>query len=242
VTSAQLRASHTLGSTLLLGACALLLAAPVSAEEILPDPAPAEPSHVVSGTGFAGLALREGPGRDYARLGLLPDGATVRALEGPISDGGVDWYKLEVQGIGTLSGYGNGAYLVPGPQVSPLEPALPVPGPQASAEGPALPAPPGSRTFAAFVAGYADGPAGGSLGSITASGTRTHWGAVAADTRLFPFGTKLLIEGFDDVVFVVEDMGGAVRGLVFDIWFPEVATAVDFGLQRRQVTVLPPGS
>jgi 3D (Asp-Asp-Asp) domain-containing protein len=224
----QLRPRHALGSSLLLGACALLLAAPVLAEESTPDAPPDEASHVVRGTGFAGLALRAGPGHDYPRLGLVPDGATVRAVDGPISDGAVDWYELEVQGVGTLHGYGNGAYLVPWEQ--------------ASAVGPVAPAPPESRPLMAFVAGYADGPAGGAVGSITASGTRTHWGTVAADTRLFPFGTKLLIDGFDGVVFVVEDMGTAVRGLVFDVWFPEVAPAARFGLQRRQVTVLPPGS
>jgi 3D (Asp-Asp-Asp) domain-containing protein len=219
VKDVQLRPSHALGSSLLLGAYALLLAVPVLAEEFTSDAPPDEASHVVQGTGFAGLALRAGPGDDYPRLGLVPDGATVRAVDGPISDGAVDWYELEVQGVGILHGYGNGAYLVPA-ALSPAE----------------------SSPLTAFVAGYADGPAGGAVGSITASGTHTHWGTVAADTRLFPFGTKLLIEGFDGVVFVVEDTGTAVRGLVFDVWFPEVAPAARFGLQRRQVTVLPPES
>jgi 3D (Asp-Asp-Asp) domain-containing protein len=150
----------------------------------------------------------------------------VRALEGPISDGVVEWYRVEVQGVGTLDGYCDGAHLLPREQ--------------ASAGGPAPPAPAGSRPFAAFVAGYADGPAGGAVGATTASGTRTHWGTVAADPRLFPFGTRLLIEGFDGVVFVVEDTGTAVRGLVFDVWFPDAPTAARFGLQRRRVTVLPP--
>src|SRR5919204_6729577 len=69
VKDVQLRPSHALGSSLLLGAYALLLAVPVLAEEFTSDAPPDEASHVVQGTGFAGLALRAGPGDDYPRLG-----------------------------------------------------------------------------------------------------------------------------------------------------------------------------
>jgi 3D (Asp-Asp-Asp) domain-containing protein len=90
----------------------------------------------------------------------------------------------------------------------------------------------------ATVTGYALGA--GAVSNRTASGTTTHWGTVAADTRLFPFGTRLRIDGFpDDMVFVVEDTGSAVRGNVFDVWFPDVAAARAFGGRTRRVTVLP---
>jgi 3D (Asp-Asp-Asp) domain-containing protein len=94
-------------------------------------------------------------------------------------------------------------------------------------------------TLEVTVVGYATGGDGGAVGSITASGTQVHWGTVAADWREFPPGTRLRIEGFEDVEFVVEDTGSGVRGKLIDIWFPDLATAQAFGTQRRLVTVLP---
>ena len=91
----------------------------------------------------------------------------------------------------------------------------------------------------AIVTGYANGADGGAVGTVTASGTSTHWGTVAADWRLFPQGTRLLIEGFEDVTFTVEDTGSGVRGMIFDIWFEDLAAAQAFGTQRRKVTILP---
>jgi 3D (Asp-Asp-Asp) domain-containing protein len=64
---------------------------------------------------------------------------------------------------------------------------------------------------------------------------------VAADVALYPFGTRVMIEGFGDMVFVVEDTGSAVKGNVFDVWFPDAATARRFGTQTRKVTILPRG-
>ena len=90
------------------------------------------------------------------------------------------------------------------------------------------------------VTAYATGADGGGVGNMTASGVRTHWGTVAADWRLYAPGTRLLIEGFPNDVFVVEDTGGAVRGNIFDIWFPDLATATAFGTKSLRVTVLSP--
>jgi resuscitation-promoting factor RpfB len=90
----------------------------------------------------------------------------------------------------------------------------------------------------ATVTGYANGADGGAVGSMTASGVRTHWGTVAADWRLYPPGTHMQIEGFPDDIFTVEDTGGGVRGNIVDIWFPELATATAFGTRSLRVTVL----
>jgi 3D (Asp-Asp-Asp) domain-containing protein len=84
-------------------------------------------------------------------------------------------------------------------------------------------------------------PGAGASSNRTASGTTTHWGTVAADTRLFPFGTRLRIQGLGDTVFTVEDTGSAVRGNVFDVWFPDAASARGMGPGNRQVTILGPG-
>jgi 3D (Asp-Asp-Asp) domain-containing protein len=90
-----------------------------------------------------------------------------------------------------------------------------------------------------MVTGYALGAGG--VSTRTASGTQTHWGTVAADVRLYPFGTRLRIEGLGDTVFTVEDTGSAVRGNVFDVWYPDAASARRVGATKRQVTILAPG-
>jgi 3D (Asp-Asp-Asp) domain-containing protein len=99
--------------------------------------------------------------------------------------------------------------------------------------------PDGARSIQAIVTGYANGADNGAVGTTTATGVETHWGTVAADWRAYPPGTRLQIEGFPNDVFMVEDSGGAVRGDVFDIWFPDLATAVAFGTKSLRVTVLP---
>ena len=90
------------------------------------------------------------------------------------------------------------------------------------------------------VVGYASGADGGSVGTMTATGTQTHWGTVAADWSVFPPGTRLQIEGFDEVIFVVEDRGGGVHGMLIDVWFPDYDAAFAFGMQKRRVAVVPP--
>jgi len=99
-------------------------------------------------------------------------------------------------------------------------------------------APPASGPITAKVTGYALGA--GAVSTRTASGTTAHWGTVAADTRLYPFGTRLRIEGLDDTIFVVEDTGSAVRGNVFDVWFPDAASARRLGARTRQVSIVSP--
>jgi resuscitation-promoting factor RpfB len=99
-------------------------------------------------------------------------------------------------------------------------------------------APSAAGPITAKVTGYALGA--GAVTTRTASGTTAHWGTVAADTRLYPFGTRLRIEGLDDTIFVVEDTGSAVRGNVFDVWFPDAASARRLGARTRQVSIASP--
>jgi LysM repeat protein/3D (Asp-Asp-Asp) domain-containing protein len=126
------------------------------------------------------------------------------------------------------------------PSPSPPSPSRAAPSPPVHDRQPPAPVSPAAdRVITARVTGYALGA--GAVGTRTASGTTTHWGTVAADTRLYPFGTRLRIEGLDDTVFVVEDTGSAVRGNVFDVWFPDAASARRVGARMRQVTILGPG-
>ncbi len=73
--------------------------------------------------------------------------------------------------------------------------------------------------------------------NITADGTRTHWGVVAAP-RNIPFGTKMRIEGFGDKIFVVHDRGGAIHGNRFDVWFASYSDAIAFGRRTLKYEIV----
>jgi LysM repeat protein len=118
------------------------------------------------------------------------------------------------------------------------------PPPQAAAATPVptpipTPAPAPPRPTTALVTGYANGA--GAVSSRTASGTTAHWGTIAADTRLYPFGTRLKIEGLGDTIFVVEDTGSAVHGGVIDVWFADAESARGIGARNRQITIVGAG-
>jgi 3D (Asp-Asp-Asp) domain-containing protein len=76
---------------------------------------------------------------------------------------------------------------------------------------------------------------------ITASGysVRTNGGMlVAADTRILPFGSLLSIPGYDGGhVVPVLDRGGAIKGNRLDVLYPTHEDALEWGVQRLEVTV-----
>lgn len=54
---------------------------------------------------------------------------------------------------------------------------------------------------------------------LTASGAyAVAWQTIAVDPSVIPYGTKVTIEGFEDIVFIAQDTGGAVRGNHIDIF------------------------
>jgi 3D (Asp-Asp-Asp) domain-containing protein len=61
---------------------------------------------------------------------------------------------------------------------------------------------------------------------------------VAADTRLFPFGSMLSVEGYagGDIVPVL-DRGGAIKGHHIDLLMPTHAQAMRWGVKRMPVVV-----
>ncbi len=67
----------------------------------------------------------------------------------------------------------------------------------------------------------------------TASGTKAKPGTIAADTSVFPFGTRMRIPGYGDGV--VEDRGGAIEGGKIDLFFKSHKEALEWG--RQTVTV-----
>lgn len=73
----------------------------------------------------------------------------------------------------------------------------------------------------------------GKTDGITASGVKAVEGiTVAADTRVLPFGTKVLIDGHE---YTVQDKGGAIKGNKIDIYFEDHMTAKKFGVQYKEV-------
>lgn len=69
----------------------------------------------------------------------------------------------------------------------------------------------------------------------TASGKRAVQGVtVAADRTMFPFGTKLYIEGKE---FEVQDVGGSINGNEVDIYFENHQDALNFGVQYMEVFI-----
>ncbi len=73
---------------------------------------------------------------------------------------------------------------------------------------------------------------------ITASGTRVGWGTIAADTRLYPFGTIMHVPGYG--WGRVEDIGGDIKGQHIDLYFPTHREALEWGREWKRVKVWAP--
>lgn len=74
----------------------------------------------------------------------------------------------------------------------------------------------------------------GSADGITASGLRALQGkTIAADPRVWPMGSCVEIE--DVGRRVVEDVGGAIKGLMLDVYYVDHGEAVRFGRRALRV-------
>ncbi len=71
---------------------------------------------------------------------------------------------------------------------------------------------------------------------VTASGKKAGFGIIAADTRVFPFGTKIYVPGYG--VGVVEDRGGAIKGNRLDLCYNTVGDALKWGVKNINVYIL----
>lgn len=70
---------------------------------------------------------------------------------------------------------------------------------------------------------------------ITASGTKVHFGTLAAN--FLPFGTKVKIpDYFGDKIFVVEDRMAYSNRI--DIWMPSYKEAIQFGRKRVKIIIV----
>jgi 3D (Asp-Asp-Asp) domain-containing protein len=71
---------------------------------------------------------------------------------------------------------------------------------------------------------------------ITASGTRCREGVIASN--FLPIGTKVLIDGFGDQIFIVEDRMNKRYQHRIDIWFREYHEAMNFGIRKIKYHVI----
>jgi len=71
---------------------------------------------------------------------------------------------------------------------------------------------------------------------ITASGEKVRPGIVAADIKVFPMHSILLIDGVG--IVEVKDTGGAIRGNRLDIYFESEEDAIKWGRQKRRVYIV----
>jgi 3D (Asp-Asp-Asp) domain-containing protein len=77
---------------------------------------------------------------------------------------------------------------------------------------------------------------------VTASGKKVtaNYGHFVAAPAGFPFGTRLIIPGYNrDRPVPVYDRGGAIKGDCLDVFFPDHETAKKWGRRRIAVTVVP---
>ena len=68
----------------------------------------------------------------------------------------------------------------------------------------------------------------------TASGKRVYVGGIAADLRVLPFGSKVIIPGYNNgLPCTVTDTGGAIHGNKLDVFVWSVHEAIHWGRRRR---------
>jgi 3D (Asp-Asp-Asp) domain-containing protein len=96
-----------------------------------------------------------------------------------------------------------------------------------------------AMVFESEVTAYtADVHCTGKTDGITFSGMKAVEGiTVAADLKKYPLGTKLKIEGYDNV-FEVQDKGGAISNNDIDIFFNSHDAANNFGRQILKVEIV----
>ena len=77
---------------------------------------------------------------------------------------------------------------------------------------------------------------------ITATGTTVHWGTVAVDPKLIPYGTKMFIVSNDGKyvygLSAAEDCGGSIKGNRIDLYMPTTKQCFNFGVKNCTIYFL----
>jgi 3D (Asp-Asp-Asp) domain-containing protein len=91
-----------------------------------------------------------------------------------------------------------------------------------------------------LVTAYCCVGAGGGFCGATASGVQVGEGQVAADWRVLPRGTRVVVEGYGAAV--VTDTGGDIKGQRFDVFYRSCDDARRWGRRNVRVYAAPGGS
>ena len=96
------------------------------------------------------------------------------------------------------------------------------------------------RTMKVKATAYTHTDAG--CNKTTATGTTVHWGTVAVDPKLIPYGTKMFIVS-NDGKFVyglsaAEDCGGSIKGNRIDLYMPTTSQCFSFGVRNCTIYFL----
>lgn len=73
--------------------------------------------------------------------------------------------------------------------------------------------------------------------SITSTMIKPHWGVIAADPSVIPYGSIVYIEEFDKY-FVVEDCGGAIKGKRIDIFMNSEKDCREWGVRKITIKIV----
>lgn len=77
---------------------------------------------------------------------------------------------------------------------------------------------------------------------ITKTGTRAKVGTIAVDPKVIPMGTKMYIEGLNGAknygLGKAEDIGGAIKGKIIDLYFDTHSETIQWGRQQVNVYIL----
>ena len=78
--------------------------------------------------------------------------------------------------------------------------------------------------------------------SLTKTGTRAKVGTIAVDPKVIPMGTEMYIEGLYGAknygTGKAEDIGGAIKGKIIDLYFDTHEETIQWGRQQVNVYIL----
>lgn len=104
----------------------------------------------------------------------------------------------------------------------------------------------GMNTYAMVATAYdATAASNGSWGAVDYFGSPLRFGDIAVDPAVIPLGSRVYVSGYDDPFLPKNgfyaravDEGGAIKGDRIDIFMPQTAEALQFGIQHVTLRVV----
>lgn len=74
-------------------------------------------------------------------------------------------------------------------------------------------------------------------GPLSYTGEVLRWGHIAVDKNVIPLGSRVYIPQFN-MVFIAVDTGSAIKNNRIDIYFNDLKSALDYGIQDIEIIIL----